>query len=182
METSGVTPLCELAKKYGTDKCVPHNYTPIYYQYLAGRIENIRRVMEIGIAHGAKSLRMWEEFFPNAQIIGVDIDKRMQLNKGRVRSFVCDQTRDELRRLAEKEGNFDVIVEDGSHNHNHQIAAMKSLLPFLEPGGIYFCEDIWVDVQSIARNIPSGFTYRVYPSGRKYTDGKREHMMSVYRA
>lgn len=176
-----MTPLCELAIKYGTDKCVPHNYTPIYYRYLADRTQSVRKVLEVGIAEGAKSLRMWEEFFPNAEIIGIDIDKRMQLNEGRVRSYVCDQVGGYLAHIAGKEGNFDLIVEDGSHKPEHQVAAMTTLLPFLEQNGIYFCEDIWTDVKNIVRHIPRGFDHQVYPSERRYADGKREYMMSVYR-
>lgn len=43
-----MTPLCELAKKYGTDKCSDvHNYTPVYYELLKDK--NFKKVLELGI-------------------------------------------------------------------------------------------------------------------------------------
>lgn len=156
-----MTPLCELAKKYGTDKCVPHNYTPLYYRLLRDRVERVKKVLEVGIGRGARSLKMWEEFFPNAQIFGVDTDRPASLNHGRVKSFRLDQTnRDEMQKLGRKFGKFDVIVEDGDHKPSSQIAAMHSLLPFLTDDGLYFLEDVWAPVQDIIKAIPSGFGVR----------------------
>ena len=34
------------------------------------------------------SLKMWEDFFPNASIFAADIDKDVLINKGRIKSFL----------------------------------------------------------------------------------------------
>src|SRR5580704_13863 len=96
------TPLCVIALKYGTDKVkdVYHDYTPWYYSKLKGR--KVDRVLEIGIGtpatmafpgyqHGA-SLKMWAEFFPEAQIFGFDIDPAAMLHgHPRITTLLCNQ-------------------------------------------------------------------------------------------
>jgi hypothetical protein len=86
-----MTPLCELAQKYGTNKFEIHGYTPIYYEILKDR--KIKRVLELGIGapglssgpseHGA-SLYMWRDFFPDAEIMGFDILPELMINEGRI--------------------------------------------------------------------------------------------------
>lgn len=160
-----MTTLCDLARKYGTDKCVPHNYTPVYYRLLSERANKVKKVLEVGIGRGAKSLQMWEEFFPNAHIYGVDLDKGSLWNKGRITSFQLNQmNRAEMSQLGLHYGKFDVIIEDGDHKPQAQIAALDVLLPFVTEDGFYFIEDIWAPVADIANRIPPGFAHEVYRS------------------
>ncbi len=150
-----MTPLCELAVKYGTDKCSPvHQYTPMYWELLSERRELVRRVMEIGV--GSKesmgagyqpgaSLRMWEEFFSNADIYGLDVNRNVLSDAGRVRCLYCDQgSRESLETALQAAGGagFDLIVDDGSHERWHQILSAVTLAPALAPGGMYVIEDL----------------------------------------
>src|SRR5262245_22315577 len=86
----GLTPLCELARKFKTDKLDPHHYTQEYHRLLSGRRATVRKVLEIGVWKG-RSLRMWEEFFPHARIYGVDVDPKRVFSAGRIACFECDQ-------------------------------------------------------------------------------------------
>ena len=52
---------------------------------------NIPSSMGIKGKPGA-SLRMWRDFFPNATVIGVDIDKNILFSETRIQTFQCDQT------------------------------------------------------------------------------------------
>lgn len=175
-----VTPLCELARKYGTDKCVPHNYTPVYYRLLSERALTVKKVLEVGIGRGARSLQMWEEFFPNAQIYGVDLDNEALWNKGRVKSFRLNQmNRAEMSQLGRDYGKFDVIIEDGDHKPTAQIAALDAMLPFVTDDGLYFMEDIWAPVQDIASRIPAGFMHEVRRSEKPID--LVHHMMVIRR-
>jgi hypothetical protein len=150
-----LTPLCELALKHGTDKYAKHFYTPVYYDLFKDRADTVNTVMEIGIGDNdgdsrrrhAGSLRMWEAFFPNAKIIGVDKHKHLLLDEGRIVSFYADQREDAtMKRVAcEIGGTFDIIIDDGSHQPYHQIASVKTLLPFVSKGGFYIIEDIRTD-------------------------------------
>lgn len=158
MERQGLpelTPLCEIAKKFSTDKggwhlqagdtC--HNYTPTYYNLFKGRQDKVKNVLEIGINYGC-SLRMWEEFFPNARIIGLDCNASTMVNEGRIQSFIADQNSEESLKYALAQAGwprFDLIVDDGSHEPEHQILSAGVLLPFLAKGGFYIIEDIHYD-------------------------------------
>ncbi len=142
-----MTPLCELASKWNTDKTPlcrkgrGHSYTPYYYDLF--RRLNVCKVLEIGIESGA-SLRLWEEYFSKAEIFGLDIRKDFLINEGRIRSFWCDQGDLESIRVAAAliGKNFDLIIDDGSHNAQHQVASAKILVPLLAPSGIYVIEDV----------------------------------------
>lgn len=177
-----MTLLCDLAAKYGTDKAWPHRYTPVYHEILAPRVESVRRVLEIGICvtrdikngRTGASLFMWEEFFPNAQIYGIDIDRASMVNKGRISSYWGDQG-DEASLHVAVEGmggpGFDVIVDDGSHDPVLQLAAARTMLPMLNVGGTYFIEDIYVDPKRISDALPPGFETRVYEGGKLLPEG-----------
>jgi trans-aconitate methyltransferase len=161
-----MTPLCEIALKYGTDKCGYHNYTPVYYDLLKDK--KVKRVLEVGIAAGC-SLRMWRDFFPGADIFGFDIDPDTFITEERIKCFPCDQNRASSLQTAAMNagGNFDLIIEDGSHVPIHQIVSAWTLLTFLAPGGIYVIEDVGAYDKN-ARNpyhiidlLPSGYDYSV---------------------
>jgi predicted O-methyltransferase YrrM len=38
---------------------------------------------------------------------------------------------------------FDVILDDASHNPEHQVEVIRTALPFLNPGGLLIIEDIF---------------------------------------
>lgn len=169
-----MTPLCEIARRCGTDKSGHHEYTPVYYDLFKDRIDKVKRVLEIGIGyechHVGGSVHMWEEFFPNADVVGLDSNGNVLINKGRIRSFAADQG-DPTSLLAAMEkvgGKCDLIVDDGSHITSHQIISMQTLLPFLTDDGIYIVEDLEHDCrpEEVAAFVPAGYTWevRVCPS------------------
>ncbi len=138
-----MTPLCELAVKYGCDKTpsIHHRYTPYYHELLQGR--TIRAVLEIGIFKGA-SLRMWRDYFPEALIWGIDNDPNCLVQEERIQSLLCDQSDPvSLNEFGDKFcPYFDLIVDDGSHNEQHQKISFWMLFPLLKTGGLYVIEDV----------------------------------------
>ena len=64
------TPLCDIGKKYMTDK-PGFGYTKVYNEIMEDKRNNLIDIFEIGIYFGA-SLRMWHEFFPNGNVYGID--------------------------------------------------------------------------------------------------------------
>lgn len=153
-----MTELCRLAVLHGTDKFSKHRYTPIYYRLFKDRVVSVRKVLEIGIKRGA-SLRMWEGFFPSAVVVGIDSKTKNLFNEGRICSFKADQGLPEtLEGVAEEQGPFDLIVDDGSHKLRHQTSSMTTLLPFLKSDGIYVVEDIRSgDLDALRRVVPKEF-------------------------
>lgn len=150
------TALCELALKYRSDKvpALNHTYTPTYNALFKDRRDTVKKVLEIGIGFpetmpvndyrvGA-SLFMWRDYFPNAAIYACDIREDILINEDRIQSYKVDQGQSgELFNLVEEiGGDFDLIVDDGSHLPDHQVISAVALVPFLAKGGKYIIEDI----------------------------------------
>ena len=72
-------PLTQLALKYGTDKAT-HKYTPLYHRTFEAMRTSVKRFMEIGVFRGA-SIRMWTDYFTEAEIIGVDYYEAREKHK-----------------------------------------------------------------------------------------------------
>tara|TARA_R110000803_G_scaffold160802_3_gene224663 strand:+ start:587 stop:1195 length:609 start_codon:yes stop_codon:yes gene_type:complete len=150
------TPLCEIAIKYGSDKC-PHHYhyyTPKYYEILHDK--KVNKMLEIGIGHyemmknyvgdnyerGA-SLKMWREFFKDANIYGCDILEDVIFEDDRIKTYLCNQQRPyELETMMSKIGKCDIILDDGSHENQHQFISFIILWKYVEKDGFYIIEDL----------------------------------------
>jgi len=132
--------LHEIGLKYGTDKSINHNFTPSYDFHLTHLKDQNINLLEIGISEGP-SLKMWEEYFQNGLIIGVDILERSYMNTSRINTMIIDQEKpDELLSIP---GEFDIIIDDGGHTMFQQQLTLKTILgPKLKYGGIYILEDL----------------------------------------
>jgi cephalosporin hydroxylase len=141
--------LVALAKHFGTDKWGAHRYAQHYQRHLEHLREQPINLLEIGVGgysktdRGGASLRMWKAFFPQAQIFGMDIHDKSKLEEERITIFQGDQSDPEsLRRIAERIGRLDVIIDDGSHLSDHIITTFETLFPLLAPEGTYIVEDL----------------------------------------
>jgi predicted O-methyltransferase YrrM len=147
--------LDELGIKYATDRTShSHNYLPKYERMFAAEMRaRCRAVLELGVLTGAGIL-MWRDYFPSASVVGVDLedwrdkDPFASANQWRIASIVGDylddETVDEVR-AAVFHRSFDLIVDDGDHDHASNRRAFHLYWPLLAPGGVYVCEDIWPD-------------------------------------
>jgi len=122
-------------------------------------------LLEIGVGRGP-SLRMWKWFFPNAHITGIDIKEGCVRHAGqRISVEIGSQTDPEfLDRICERAPPT-IIVDDGSHQHEHIIFSFQHLLPKLAPGGMYVIEDI---VQHGALPAGGPRAARGYQTGSNY--------------
>ena len=137
------SPLCELAEKYGCDKtpALLHHYTSWYHSLFWDM--PVRRVLEVGILHGA-SLRMWRDYFPAAEIFGLEINPEVLFQEERICTVPCDATRQAQthRAAAMLGGDFDLIIDDASHEPFDQLKVFENLYEFLAPTGLYVIEDV----------------------------------------
>jgi hypothetical protein len=135
--------LNSLGLKYGTDKSSSrHCYLDIYEKHFCGMKDKPIKMLEIGIFNGA-SLKMWEEYFSNAQIYAIDIDPKRMQNYGRVKSFVANQeNRESLLDVMDVIGACDIIIDDGGHTMLQQQITFGCLFPLVKSGGIYCIEDL----------------------------------------
>lgn len=135
--------LLDIFNKYGTDKGNHHKYAEFYEKYFLSIRENPLKMLEIGVQNGA-SLRAWHEYFPNAQIIGMDINDKSEFDNDRIKTFKGHQgIRGWLKKFSRKFGSdFDFIIDDGSHFNKDMLVSLGHLYPYLKPGGTYFVEDL----------------------------------------
>jgi len=150
------TELCELAEKYGADKCpqIGHQYTPFYYELFKDKRNDIKKVFEFGVGNmrqykfipnytvGA-SLHMWRDFFPNAQIYGGDIVPESVFKDERLETFLCDERdKEQVIELIKKVGeDIDIFIDDASHHVHDQRFLCETVMPLLKKDVIYIIED-----------------------------------------
>jgi SAM-dependent methyltransferase len=134
--------LQEIYKRYsapdrGGDKGTQHSYIDIYGKCIQpGHTEAL---LEIGVWAG-HSLAMWQEYLPEALVVGFDIDlSRVQYDVGALQIDATDRLAVD-RALGET--TFDAIIDDGSHLVFDQIVSFDILFDRLKPGGNYFIEDV----------------------------------------
>lgn len=140
--------LTALAEHFGTDKWGRHRYTPHYERHL-GHLKHDRfTLVELGIGGyarekaGGASLRMWKAFFPQAQIVGVDIEDKTFVNADRIRAYRGSQVDEQLlHRVVDESTNLQVVIDDGSHRSEHVIETFRVIFPLLPLGGVYVIED-----------------------------------------
>lgn len=139
---------------FGTDKASSgHDYLRQYERFFERFRQAPITLLEIGVFGGA-SLKTWEKYFPNATIIGADIDPgARQFQGGRVKIEVLDQSNlQDLADLARRYAPFDIVIEDGSHFWEHQITSLRALFPFVKDGGLYVVEDLETNFGAHAPN------------------------------
>lgn len=138
------------------------HYFPIYTRYFTPYRHRPVRVLEIGVYRGG-SMRMWTRFFgPQAHLVGMDVDPvAIECARGEYTVVLGDQSSpDDLRRVHEEHGPFDVIIDDGGHTMEQQIVSIETLFPLLAEGGVYLVEDChtsYWDSYEGGRNRPGTF-------------------------
>jgi len=152
--------LAALFRKHGSDKSTTHNYH-LLYGPLLHRLGRVHAMLEIGLgthhtdvvsnmgrmgSPGA-SLRSFRDFLDGALIYGADVDKRVLFTESRIRTFFVDQTNpasfDQLH--ADIPGFLDLIIDDGLHSPDANLATLLFALAKLRPGGWLVIEDIPVE-------------------------------------
>jgi len=137
--------LKDISLKYGSDK-IEHGYIDIYQSYF-DRIKNEKlKILEIGIADG-KSLLTWSEFFKNSTIVGVDIHKiniiEKKLDVQNIEIYQGSQSDSSfIKKITEKYGKFDIIIDDGSHLTKDVKKSFHLLFSCLSENGLYIVEDM----------------------------------------
>lgn len=133
-----------------TDKA-EHSYLPRY----DGLFHNLRdkkiKILEVGVFAGA-SLALWAEYFPNAEIVGVDITGRF------LRTELLEKypnVRVEIRDFYKNplDDKFDIAIDDGSHYLIHQLTFLDIMRQRLQPGGMAIIEDISTESLRVFRML-----------------------------
>jgi hypothetical protein len=163
--------LDELMNKYGSDK-TRNGYVPMYHSFLKHLRSKPIDLLEVGIGTmipGAPSsmvgyslpgyapggsLRAWRDYFPQGEIIGVDIQQDTQFVEERIQTFLADSSSKEQLDGVLGSRMFDVIIDDGLHYDEVQVKTMENLWSRVHPGGYYIIEDVteWSRIPTQFRN------------------------------
>jgi hypothetical protein len=162
----------QLCKKNEADKVYYHGYNYFYPQFIEKFRNDSFKFLEIGYGDG-KSLPVWIEYFPKADITIADINVELTYSD-RCRVVKFDQSSlSDLEKLKEKLKSVKLIIDDGSHNPIHQIQTFDFLFKnLLEDGGVYIIEDIEVSYwhpESTLYGYKSG-TFNLVDHFKKYQE------------
>lgn len=149
--------LDEIGRKHGVLKS---SLERDHLEHYAPHLETIRSVattvLEIGVGKG-DSLRMWADYFLQATIHGIDAGVAAVDANDTAKALLADpvygkrikfyfgyqQDEDFLAHTAVKIARpIDLIVDDGSHKIEDQLASLKYLFPLLGQNRFYFIEGV----------------------------------------
>jgi predicted O-methyltransferase YrrM len=158
--SEAVTELCELGREYNADKS-PYNlkghrhpYTSVYTMLFSSLKNRPINFAEIGVAGGASAC-VWSGYFthPETRIRMFDHDEMFLANcregvgegsgEPRLTADLMDVSvdGDVVRALGDME--YDVILDDSSHEFGHQIRIIHEAFPKLKRGGVLIVEDVF---------------------------------------
>ena len=121
-----------------------HNYTIFYEKYFKTLKNKKLRVLELG-SHEGKGLAAFYYFFPNSYLVGANINPfQMKFYSKRIEEIYIDvSSKKILQNFSEYfNKNFDIIIDDASHNLKDILITLPILFKKLNPGGYYVIEDI----------------------------------------
>lgn len=179
--------LSSLCDKYGSDKgeikktghsypWPSHTYADFHSRLFDHCRLDVKKVFECGLGTNnpnllssmgedgqpGASLRVWRDYFPNAQVFGADIDKDILFEEERIKTFYVDQTDPKAISAFWKEvglGDFDFMVDDRLHTFEAGICLFENSVSKLSKYGIYIIEDV---------NLSDLLKYQHYFDNKKY--------------
>ncbi len=120
------------------------HYFEVYDRHFARYRNRKLLLLEFGVSHGG-SLQMWKAYFgEQAVIYGVDINPACKaLEEERIHIRIGDQgDRRFLEALRQELPPVDIVIDDGGHTMEQQIATFEVFFPHVAPDGLYVCEDL----------------------------------------
>jgi cephalosporin hydroxylase len=158
--------LKDIHLNYETDKGVLHSYIETYDELFFEYQNKKINFLEIGCATCA-SLKMFNEYFLNATLYGVDdwsqgnqgfmqvlcgfgekkyairdLISEIKNNYPKINLVTCNSTDLENVNDRFKDTKFDIVIDDGDHTHEAQFKTFKNFIPKLNSGGVYIVEDV----------------------------------------
>lgn len=153
--------LIELVDNTRTDKNTIHSYLELYEVLLCRRKYMAKNILEIGIYQGG-SIKLWDEYFPNAKVYGVDIMEESEVweeikNKDKICLFTSTNAYDPGFWLMMKKIKFDMILDDGPHTLESMQTFIRLYSQLLSQRGILILEDIqhWSWINVLRKCVPA---------------------------
>lgn len=140
-----------------TDKNTRHSYLPLYQELLVSKKETAKNVLEIGIGYG-ESIKLWNIFFTNAHVYGLDIMHMNQVwdgikNNNKITLYTSTDAYDNdffKTSFLDKNIKFDFMLDDGPHTLESMKKFIELYSQIMTDDGILIIEDVqsmdWIDL------------------------------------
>ena len=89
---------------------------------------------------------MWRDYFgPQSKVHGIDINPNaIVFQDKQTRMFIGSQDNSTFIASVGKEvGPIDIVIDDASHDPNHQFASYQLLSPYMSSDSVYMIEDLY---------------------------------------
>jgi len=176
--------LIDIIDNYRTDKNTRHSYLPLYQQLLIGKKYTAKNVLEVGIYDGG-SIKLWNEFFPNATVYGLDIMnindvwEDIKCNDKILLHTSTDAYENDFfnTHLLNKNIKFDFMLDDGPHTLESMKQFIHLYSQIMTDDGILIIEDVqswdWIDI--LKNEVPEHLkpfikTYDLRQNKNRYDD------------
>ena len=184
MEKYNMKTLNEIYQNYQSpfghgDKGTLHSYIGDYERLLEP-YRNKSVVLEIGLYMG-ESLRMWEEYFIDSKVFGLDINSELlneMIQENTHNIIIGDATNPDIVKFFDGE-MFDVVIDDGSHWLEHQIKSFDIFKNRMKPNGIYIIEDI--DNIDETRDVFEKLHDNIEIIDNRHIKGRYDDVLIVYK-
>lgn len=135
--------------KYPTDKEYVHHYLDTYDVILKPYKNKKIDLFECGYGDGG-SCKLWEDYFLNAQIHAIDIEKRDHVWSAGGKDFPIhsDRVKFDIINLYDLNLNgsfYDIAIDDGSHELIDQVIFILKLWSKIRTGGMMVIEDVFFE-------------------------------------
>lgn len=160
----GVVNLTDIADKYGSDQgSSRHRFTELYQMlFLPKREQNLTLALvgldggiglndkELWAEKSQQTLKMWRDYFPNADILAFDRPQSLSapIDGVTYHSVTLEDAQDLAARC---HLTPDIVIDDATHASHHQQTALRALFPKLANGGLYVIEDLRSQPASLER-------------------------------
>jgi len=175
--------LKEMVDNSRTDKNTVHSYLDLYQNLLIHKKETAKNVLEVGISYGG-SIKLWNDFFVNATIYGLDIMNRNDVWEGIKNEKIILHTSTDaynddffVTHFLNKNIRCDFILDDGPHTLESMKQFIKLYSQIMTDDGILIIEDVqswdWIDI--LKNEVPEHLKpfikyYDLRPNKNRYDD------------
>jgi hypothetical protein len=147
----------EIVDNQRTDKNTVHSYLPLYEKLLSGKKNTAKNVLEVGI-HMAGSIKLWNDYFKNAKVYGLDIMHINDVWDGikHNEKIILHTSTDAynpdffITNFLNKNIKCDFMLDDGPHTLESMKQFIKLYSNIMTDDGILIIEDVqswdWIDI------------------------------------
>lgn len=157
-----ITEIGKIFKANQSDKAGPKHRYDLVYQNIFSELktEQSINILEIGLGTNnldtvsnvgrygrpGASLYAYREFFPQANIFGADVDKRILFESERIKTAYVDQLKPRTFNQMHKElgaPDLDLFIEDGLHSVSASLNSLNYAISVTKKNGYIILEDLY---------------------------------------